>query len=130
LHDLLQDVPVKRQIRHQPLKLAVLLAQLAQLTRLAQRQSRVLLLPSVKVRVADPELATEITHLRARLSLPQCTQNLLHAVFFGISGPTPSSQKTTSDAALSTYTWPTFPVLGHFIATSRLARAAQSDSTG
>ena len=57
LHDLLQDVTVQREVRDQVLKLRVLLAQLPELAQLAQAQPRILLLPNVEGRFADPVFA-------------------------------------------------------------------------
>src|SRR5581483_2054790 len=74
LHDLLQDVAIQREVGHQALELAVLLAQLP---RLAQPKPRVLLLPDVKPGLADPVLATDVAHLRPRFRLAQRPQNPL-----------------------------------------------------
>ena len=74
------DVPIQRQIRHQPFKFAVLLPQLSHFALPAQTQHRLLLPQNVDSRVADSELATYIAHLRVRFSLSQRVQDLLLAV--------------------------------------------------
>src|SRR5208283_5227829 len=51
--ELLQDVAVEAQVRHQPLQLAVLLAELPEL---AELQAGVLLLPEVECLLTDPVL--------------------------------------------------------------------------
>src|ERR1700704_1693585 len=78
--DLLKDVPVQAQIRHQALQLRVLIAQLPQLAQLLQSQPRILLLPQVKRLLADPMLAADLDYRVPRLRLPQHPQNLLFAV--------------------------------------------------
>jgi hypothetical protein len=54
-------VAVEREVSDQALELAVLLAQLPQLTQLVQSQPRVLLLPDVVRRFVDPGLLPENT---------------------------------------------------------------------
>jgi hypothetical protein len=75
-HDLLQDVPVQRQVRHQPLELGLLIAQLPQLPQLAQRQSRVFLPPDVERSFADPVLAADVGDPLAALRLLKRPRNL------------------------------------------------------
>src|SRR5271168_5276112 len=58
------------------LELGVLLAQLPELTQFAQSQSRILLLPDVVRRLADPVLAADVGHPGAALRLSQCPQDL------------------------------------------------------
>src|SRR5277367_2293706 len=58
------------------LELGVLLAQLSELTQFAQSQSRILLLPDVVRRLADPMLAADVRHPGAALRLSQCPQDL------------------------------------------------------
>jgi hypothetical protein len=82
LHDLLQDMPLQREIRDQVLKLRVLLTQLPELAQLAQAQSRLLLLPNVERGFADPVFAADVGHPGAALRLaqrpdPDCKKRLI-----------------------------------------------------
>src|SRR5258708_4244947 len=96
------------------LEFRVLLAQLPQFTQLVQPQARVLLLPDVVGRLADPVLAADVGHPRAALRLPQRAQYLflrmslfrhLRVLLFAL-------QRTTLAASNSTYRWPDLRVLG------------------
>src|SRR5277367_2469346 len=62
------------------LELGVLLAQLPELSQFAQSQSRILLLPDVVRRLADPVLAADVGHPGAALRLSQCPQDLLFSM--------------------------------------------------
>ena len=101
-HDLLQYVPVQRQVRHQPFEFAVLLAQLPQLAQLAQCQPRVLLLPDVKRGLADPVLAADVGDLLSTLRLMQ-----LSLPVRSVSQHFPILQATSlNPPAAARYGWP------------------------
>jgi hypothetical protein len=78
-HDLLQHVPVQREIGDQAFELAILFAQLPQLTQFVQGQAAVLFLPDLERGFADAVLAANIRHPFAALGLMQCPQNLFLA---------------------------------------------------
>lgn len=78
--DLLQHVPIERQIRHQPLQLRVLIAHLSQLSQLAQTHTGVLPLPDVTHLLADPQLPADLCDLLSAFGWPECLQNLLFCV--------------------------------------------------
>jgi len=75
--DLLQHVAIERQIRHELLQLAVLLAQLPQLSQFTQTYPAVLSLPGVKCLLANPELPADLRRFFSTFRLPQRLQNLL-----------------------------------------------------
>ena len=60
LHDFLQDVPVQREIDDQVLSLEFSSRSSPQLTKFAQTEARILLLPDVEGRFADPVLAADV----------------------------------------------------------------------
>ena len=80
--DLLQDVAVEAQIRHQPLEFAILLAELPELPEFAQPQAGVFLLPHVERLLADGVFATHGDGRLAGLHLPEDPENLLFAASF------------------------------------------------
>src|ERR1700742_2507282 len=55
--NLLQNLPVQCQVRHQTLQTAVLIAKLTQFVKFLYAQPRKLLLPHVERRLADSQLA-------------------------------------------------------------------------
>jgi len=122
LHDLLQDVPIQGEVRDQALEPPVLLAQLAQLTELVQSQSRILLLPDVERRFADPVLAADLGDSRAALRLTQCPQNLLFrmSLLRHLRVLLVLVQRTTLAPPNSTYRWLAFRVLGQSSRAQRL----------
>src|SRR5271167_5168245 len=97
------------------LELGVLLAQLPELTQFVQTQSRILLLPDVIRRLADPVLAADVGHPGAALRLPQCPQDLLlpMSLLRHLRVLLVLVQRTTLAASNSTYPWLAFRVLGH-----------------
>src|SRR5208337_1185791 len=97
------------------LELRVLLAQLPELTQFAQTQSRILLLPDVVRRLADPVLAADLGHPGAALRLPQCPQDLLlrMSLLRHLRVLLVLVQRTTLAASNSTCPWLAFRVLGH-----------------
>ena len=76
----MQDLPIQRQVRHQPLQAVVLFAQLAQLAQFLHAKPRVLLLPGLERRLAHAELPANIRRLLAALILLGRPNNLLLAV--------------------------------------------------
>ncbi len=79
--DLLQPMPIEREIGHQPLQLRVFFPQLSQLTQLAQSESRILSLPQVERLLTDADLPADVHHSRPALRLPQGGQNLFLGMF-------------------------------------------------
>lgn len=71
---------VEGQIRHQPLLLPVLLAQMPQFPLPAQTQPGVLLLPQLRRLPADPVLPADLDDCLARLRFAQSSQNRFFAV--------------------------------------------------
>src|ERR1700730_11894325 len=107
---------VQREIRDQVLKLRVLLTQLPELAQLALAQSRILLLPNVERRFADPVLAADVGHSATAFRLAQCPQDLLFRMSL-LSHPRVLlvlAQRTTPAVSNSTYGWLAFRVLGQF----------------
>src|SRR5208337_2818959 len=98
--DLLQHVSVQRQIRHQPLELGVLLAQLPELAQLAQSQACVLLLPHVVRGFADAVLAAQLAYPRAAFCLVQRPQNRLFRVT-SLRHPGPPSSRSEDHTCTS-----------------------------
>jgi len=58
-HDLLQEVPIERQVGHDLLQLGIFVAQRSELTQLLQAEIRELFLPAVERLLADPEAPTD-----------------------------------------------------------------------
>src|SRR5271169_1521806 len=96
------------------LELGVLLAQLPELTQFAQSQSRILLLPHVVRRLADPVLAADVGHPGAALRLSQCPQDLFlrMSLLRHLRVLLVLVQRTTLAASNSTCPWLAFRVLG------------------
>src|SRR5271154_2481909 len=96
------------------LELGVLLAQLSELTQFAQSQSRILLLPDVVRRLADPMLAADVGHPGAALRLSQCPQDLFFrmSLLRHLRVLLVIAQRTTLAAFNSTCPWLAFRVLG------------------
>src|SRR5262249_9086446 len=72
-----QNLLVERQVGHQLLELAILLAQLAQLADLGRAQVPELLLPAVVGLLADLLLTAELGDRHAALPLPEDVHHLL-----------------------------------------------------
>jgi len=67
--DLLEDVPIEREVRHQLLQFAVFVAQRPQLAHLLQPHAGELLLPPIEALLADAEPAADLGHFLAGLDL-------------------------------------------------------------
>ena len=76
-HDLLQHVPIQREIRHQAFEFGVLFAQLSQLAQFAQPELGVVPFPHVERLLTDAHLTTHCRDCRPTLRLPQGGQDLL-----------------------------------------------------
>jgi hypothetical protein len=75
--DFLEDVPIERQIGHQPLQSSVLIPQLPELTNFEEPQVAVALLPDIERRLADPHLPADVRHRLSRGGLLEGKQDLL-----------------------------------------------------
>jgi K+-transporting ATPase KdpA subunit len=75
---ILQHCLIQAQIGDQLLQPAVLLLELFHLTRLIRLHTNVLLLPSVKGLLADPDLADHLRHWHSQLRLLHHSHDLLH----------------------------------------------------
>ncbi len=69
--DLLQYLPVQRQIGYDPFELAVLFSKLSQFPEFLHSEPGVLLLPAIKSCLTDPKLAAQLPGLGAGLRLLQ-----------------------------------------------------------
>ncbi len=74
--NLLQHVPIERQIGHEAFQLGILLTELPQFAQFAEAEPRILPLPHVERLLADPHLPADVHHGRAPLHLPQGGQYL------------------------------------------------------
>src|SRR5436305_214270 len=88
-HNLLQDLPIQAEIRHQPFQAPILFPQLAQLPQLIDPQPGVLFLPGIVSAFANPNFPTNIGHLIARFPLPQNCNDLLFGMSFPRHRPSP-----------------------------------------
>jgi hypothetical protein len=77
--DFLQDVPIQRQIGHQPLQSGVLVPQLPELADLKQPQVAVALLPDIERRLADTHLPAHVRHRLSGGHWLEGKQDLLHS---------------------------------------------------
>jgi hypothetical protein len=69
--NLLQDVPIERQVGDQLLQLRVLVAQRSELPHLGDAQPRKLLFPAIERLLADSQPPTDLGDLLAALDLVQ-----------------------------------------------------------
>ena len=93
----LQDVPIERQIGHQPLQSGVLIPQLPELADLEKPKVAVALLPDVERRLADPHLSADVRYRLSGGDLLEGKQDLLLGIprslhrFLSLPGKDPGS---------------------------------------